>query len=167
MQDKIAYGCLSRRRTFAPRSRRVWAAERPARPPPTTMTCAEDIVGWFQNEKEPGREENLHYLYLPALKHVIFSRVIGMGRVVSGIGNSLRSIFTTYIHAFYQHYNVVYKCSSMAWHACSNIEAMLLPSPSIRTSPGTLSVGLPFSTSPSVNISAWALRYAGCTIFSQ
>ena len=34
------YGCLSRRRTFAPRSRSVCAAERPARPPPTTMTCA-------------------------------------------------------------------------------------------------------------------------------
>lgn len=34
------HGCLSRRRTFAPRSRSVCAAERPARPPPTTMTWA-------------------------------------------------------------------------------------------------------------------------------
>lgn len=32
--------CLSRSRTFAPRSRRVCAAERPARPPPTTIACA-------------------------------------------------------------------------------------------------------------------------------
>ncbi|SRR6266851_2065129 len=34
--------CLSRRTTLAPRSRRVCAAERPASPPPTTITCAMD-----------------------------------------------------------------------------------------------------------------------------
>ncbi|OSD03921.1 hypothetical protein PYCCODRAFT_158305 [Trametes coccinea BRFM310] len=37
-RETTTHGCLSRRRTFAPRSRSVWAAERPARPPPTTMT---------------------------------------------------------------------------------------------------------------------------------
>lgn len=56
------YPCLSRRRTFAPRSRRVCAAERPARPPPTTMT---DIVEqrerdwreieWMRGYKSPAR----------------------------------------------------------------------------------------------------------------
>src|SRR5690606_24967912 len=36
---------LSRRSTRPPRSRTVWAAERPARPPPTTIIC--DICnGW-------------------------------------------------------------------------------------------------------------------------
>ena len=39
-KEENTHGCLSRRRTLAPRSRRVWAAERPARPPPTTITCA-------------------------------------------------------------------------------------------------------------------------------
>ena len=40
MRVWYAYLCLSSRITLAPRSRRVCAAERPARPPPTTMTWA-------------------------------------------------------------------------------------------------------------------------------
>jgi hypothetical protein len=44
MTERNAHPCLSRRRTLPPRSRRVCAAERPARPPPTTITCAMGVL---------------------------------------------------------------------------------------------------------------------------
>lgn len=56
-QGWSTHGCLSSRRTFAPRSRRVWAAERPARPPPTTITwaiCADRRMG---RSGEEGKDE--------------------------------------------------------------------------------------------------------------
>lgn len=56
LEECETHGCLSSSRTFAPRSRRVCAAERPARPPPTTMTCAEDIVK--EKEIRNGRAPN-------------------------------------------------------------------------------------------------------------
>ena len=40
VNERGTHGCLSRSSTLAPRSRRVCAAERPARPPPTTITWA-------------------------------------------------------------------------------------------------------------------------------